>query len=116
MKKNQAIHSDERLKENIRYIDPKDIRTSNYIPLRMFNYKEDEDKRIYYGVIAQEVERLGLTNLLEIKGDGYLGVDYISLIMLKCASYERELSNLRVECQQLKDEIEKLKNDNNKKE
>ena len=110
MEKNQTFYSDERLKENIRYINPRDINTSIYIPFKSFNFKDDEAKRECYGVIAQEVERFGLTNLLEKDENGHLGVDYISLLILRCAFYEKELSNLKFEYQDLKKEVEELKN------
>jgi hypothetical protein len=72
--------SDVRLKDNISNIEPdesNDLFTLNPIH---FSYKNDKNKKIHYGVLAQDVEKV-FPNLVEEKITvGYKAVNYIELI------------------------------------
>jgi hypothetical protein len=67
-----------------------------------FNFKDDENKNTKYGVIAQDVQKAGLDELV-YENNGNLGVDYTSLLMLKIAYLENTIKNLT-------EKIEKLEN------
>ena len=86
--------SDRTLKENISLINEEDSKNSEYVSLKEFNFKEDEDKVKHYGVIAQEVQEAGLYNLVKEDKDGKLSVDYISLLILKISRLENKVKEL----------------------
>lgn len=88
-------NSDIRLKENIRGIDQSDL--TKQVDLVQFNFKDSDTKK--YGVIAQQLEQVGLQNLV-YENDGKKAVDYISLLVL-------EIQRLRNEIGELKQEINK---------
>lgn len=93
--------SDERLKENINPIT-EDLNKLTNIEFKEFNYKKDENRVKSYGVIAQDLEKAGLNNLVVEDDKGYKSVDYTALIML-------ELQRLRNEVKELKATINDLK-------
>jgi hypothetical protein len=80
------------------------------IPLRSFNFKSDDTKRLTYGVIAQEVLDAGLDELVHVKEDGTLGVDYTSLLILKVQALEDINSTLKRMLVELDERITKLEN------
>ena len=86
--------SDERLKENICLITDDLDKIAN-VNFKEFNYKKDDNKVKSYGVIAQDLEKAGLGNLVVEDDNGYKAVDYTALIML-------ELQRLRTEIEDLK--------------
>jgi hypothetical protein len=86
--------SDERKKENINYIDEESKDNVRNIPLRYFNFKEDNTKRKMYGVIAQEVEAAGFDEIVYTNEEGYKSVDYTSLLILRISSLERTINTL----------------------
>ncbi len=88
-------NSDIRLKENVRRIDQSDL--TKQVDLVQFNFKDSDTKK--YGVIAQQLEQVGLQNLV-YENDGKKAVDYISLLVL-------EIQRLRNEIGELKQEINK---------
>ena len=88
-------NSDIRLKENVRGIDQSDL--TKQVDLVQFNFKDSDTKK--YGVIAQQLEQVGLQNLV-YENDGKKAVDYISLLVL-------EIQRLRNEIGELKQEINK---------
>lgn len=69
--------SDKRLKSGIELID----QNFDKINLYQFKFKNDESQKTKYGVIAQELEELGLTDLVSENSDGIKSVDYISLLI-----------------------------------
>lgn len=93
--------SDERLKENISSIS-EDLDKIKDIEFFEFNLKNDKTKTKSYGVIAQDLEKVGLENLVVEDANGYKAVDYTALIML-------ELQRLRNEVKKLKATIKDLK-------
>jgi len=82
--------SDERLKENMERISldleiANDLSTLNPIH---FTYKNDNTKRIHYGLLAQEVEKV-FPELVENNNiNGYKTVNYIELIPLIIAKIQ----------------------------
>lgn len=85
-------NSDINVKENIENI--KDIEKAKDIDFVQFNFKDDVDKRTRYGVIAQDLESIGLDNLVNENADGIKSVDYISLLCLKIAELEQRINEL----------------------
>ena len=85
--------SDERLKKNIETISDNDIDKVKNVELKSYAFKSDNSK--HYGVIAQDVEKAGLTELVTNGADGMKSVDYISLLILKIAELENEIKNLK---------------------
>jgi hypothetical protein len=63
------VSSTIRHKENIQdYTVNQDVLMS--LDLKSFNYKNDEDKTIHYGFIAEQAESLGLDELIQLNSDG----------------------------------------------
>jgi hypothetical protein len=87
--------SDVALKENINIIDEDTIKKVGNISLLSFNFKDDKSKTTKYGVIAQEVEKQGLEELVNTDAKGVKSVDYISLLILKIEALEREIIELK---------------------
>jgi len=100
--------SDERLKENILNINKVDFDKTKDIQIKSFNFKNDNTKRKTYGVIAQDVEKAGLSELVHVKEDGFKAVDYTSLTMLKLSYLEEYCSHLNDIIKELKEKIEAL--------
>lgn len=96
-------NSDMRLKENVKDIE--DVDRVKNVSFKQFNFKDDKEKTKRYGVIAQEVEKAGLSNCVgwDGKEESYKSVDYISLL---CLAVEQ----LRKENEELKERIRKLEN------
>ena len=85
--------SDERLKKNIETISDDDIDKVKNVNLKSYVFKSDNSK--HYGVIAQDVEKAGLSELVTNSSDGMKSVDYISLLILKISELENEIKNLK---------------------
>lgn len=85
--------SDERLKKNIETISYDDIYKVKNVNLKSYVFKSDNSK--HYGVIAQDVEKAGLSELVMNGSDGMKSVDYISLLILKISELENEIKLLR---------------------
>jgi hypothetical protein len=86
--------SDRELKENIVPISNESIEKVKNVDLKQFNFKDDKDKNTVYGVIAQDVQSVGLDNLVHKGEDNKLGVDYTSFLLLKIASLEKTIESL----------------------
>lgn len=119
------VYSDKRLKKDISNIDrnkglnqlnkltPVEYRLRNKSQYMMnssytrtiSNYDEEIEntKRTYFGLIAQEVEKI-YPDLVYEKGDGYKSIDYIGLISILIQAV-----------QELNDEIQNYKRTNNMK-
>lgn len=85
--------SDERLKENINPITD-DVEKIKKVELKEFNLKSDKNKTKSYGVIAQDLENVGLNNLVVEDSDGYKAVDYTALLILKIKELENKIKEL----------------------
>ena len=105
----QSIYSssDERLKENITNVSDDDLQKTKMIEPKSFNFKNDETKKKYFGFIAQDVERFGLSELVHVDKDGFKSVDYTSLLVLKVSYLEDLCNKLISEIEELNKKIEK---------
>lgn len=88
--------SDVSLKENIAPITKEATDAVDCLTFKQFNFKDDKDKTTKYGVIAQEVEAVGLGNLVKDNGEAK-SVDYISLLILKIEALEKRITELEAE-------------------
>lgn len=86
--------SDIRLKENISTIVEDTDKIKN-VKFFEFNYISDKNKTKSYGVIAQDLEEVGLKNLVIEDADGYKSVDYISLLVLEIQRLRNEVNTLK---------------------
>lgn len=86
--------SDIRLKENISTI-VEDTDKIKKVKFFEFNYISDKNKTKSYGVIAQDLEEVGLNNLVIEDADGYKSVDYISLLVLEIQRLRNEVNTLK---------------------
>jgi hypothetical protein len=91
------------LKENIERVDYPIYANANGVAIKKFNFKNDGDRRTVYGVIAQEVEAAGLEEIVVTNEDGFKGVDYTALSLLKIAYLENEVKRLEGMIKQLMD-------------
>lgn len=89
--------SDERLKDNI-YPIIEDVDKIKNIEFKEFNLANDTSGRKSYGVLAQDLERAELENLVYEDDEGIKSVDYTSLMIL-------ELQRLRNEVKELKEKL-----------
>lgn len=87
-------NSDKNLKENISPISEEAIAEINCVNFKQFNFKADENKTTKYGVVAQDIEGVGLDNLVSTDDKGVKSVDYISLLILKIESLEKRIAEL----------------------
>lgn len=86
--------SDIRIKENISTIVEDTDKIKN-VKFFEFNYISDKNKTKSYGVIAQDLEEVGLKNLVIEDADGYKSVDYISLLVLEIQRLRNEVNTLK---------------------
>lgn len=86
--------SDERLKENI-YPISTDTEKINGVEFKEFNLVGDTSGRKSYGVLAQDLESVGLSNLVYESKDGTKSVDYTSLMMLELQRLRNEIKELK---------------------
>lgn len=84
--------SDAKLKKDVKNISDEDITRLKDIDLHEYSFNNETVKR--YGVIAQELQNAGLTNLVG-ESDGKLSVDYTSLIILYIESLKKEIEILK---------------------
>lgn len=89
--------SDISLKENIAPITKEATDAVDCLTFKQFNFKDDKDKTTKYGVVAQEVEAAGLSNLVSANEEGVKSVDYISLLILKIEALEKRIAELEAE-------------------
>ena len=85
---NFILSSDERLKDNIKTLEPKVISTK----WRTFNVK-DSDEGYRVGVIAQELE-VKHPEFVETNEEGFKSVKYIDLLISKIAELEHRIKQL----------------------
>lgn len=99
--------SDRRLKENIKKVGFEKMLAARNVTIQQFNYKNSDDNRLTYGIIAQEVQERNLPEIVYINEDGHMSVDYTSLMILKIAYLENEVKRLTDKLGQV---LEKLDN------
>ena len=89
--------------ENIQPITEEMMAKAASVEIKQFNFKSDENKTVKFGVIAQEVEKEGLENLVsQGVDDGMKSVDYTSLLCLKVKMLEEKMKMMEKELQELK--------------
>lgn len=86
--------SDERFKENIHPIST-DTKKINGVEFKEFNFVEDTSRRKSYGVLAQDLEKVGLENLVYENEEGIKSVDYTSMVMLELQRLRNEIKELK---------------------
>ncbi len=87
---NFILSSDIRLKENIETIQSSTI---DDIELKQFNFISDKDKRLRYGVIAQDLEKIHPEMVYESE-EGFKQVGYTDFLLAKINSLEIRLKRL----------------------
>ena len=100
---NGAINnpSDIKLKENIETIRNSEYDKILQVKAKKYNYKEDENKKMRYGVIAQEIEQIFphlVSELIEDDGTITKTVNYIDMIPLllcKIQKMQKEIDELK---------------------
>lgn len=98
--------SDARLKENVAEIVD-DLDKVKDVDFKEFNFKSDESKTKSYGVIAQELESVGLGNLVSEDDKGMKSVNYIALLCLKMKQMEETMKAMQEEIDSLKQQLNK---------
>ena len=89
-------NSDKNLKQNIASIKDTDLSKVSEIEFKEFKFKNEGTKK--YGIIAQDLQKIGLNNLIkevQTKNESHLTVDYISLLCLKVSQLEQEIKKLK---------------------
>lgn len=86
--------SDRRMKKKVRDVRRDDTDRAREVRLVEFVFRKGKDKARRYGVIAQELEKAGLKNLVTEDGSGMKSVDYTALLCLKVRMLERRVEAL----------------------
>ena len=71
-----------------------------YKNINIFNYKNDRKKKIHYGVLAQDVEKV-FPELVEDNMSGYKTVNYQELLPLMLA----KIKNMQEQIDELKENV-----------
>jgi hypothetical protein len=101
---NFILSSDKRLKDEIKPVQNKGV---NEIELKQFVFKDDKDKRLRFGVLAQDLEKI-YPEMVYIDQDGFKRVGYNDFLIAKAAATDERIKNLENEVKELKDIINKL--------
>jgi len=97
--------SDIRKKHKVLDIDyDSEIKISK-VPLKSYILNDDHTERKLYGVIAQDVEAVGLNELVHTDEKGFKSVDYTSLLILRISHLEKMIGNLTDKLIQLEDKL-----------
>lgn len=115
--------SDRRLKRNIKKINKNLLKFINEIELKEFIFKDDEENKITFGAIAQDLISLSRKYNINIwnynlviqgitykdkKGKSYYAIDYTQLLILKTKCLEKKIINLDNNYEKLKNRITNL--------
>ena len=98
--------SDERVKEDIRYVSLDYMRKAKNIPLKSFIFKNDPSKRRVFGIIAQDAEAAGFNELVHTDEQGMKTVDYTSFLIARIAQLENTLAILNGKIAELEGKIQ----------
>jgi hypothetical protein len=97
--------SDTNLKNNIEQIDTTGFEKLNPVS---FNFKDDDQNKKHFGLIAQELECI-YPDLVTNSEIGFKAVNYIELIPIMLA----QMKNMLTEIDKLKEEIKEIKEKEN---
>lgn len=86
--------SDKRLKQDIEGISASKKEALSNIEFKEYAFKSSPDKK-HFGVIAQDLQEAGLTELLNEDSEGMLAVDYNSLFALKLAELDEAIKAVK---------------------
>lgn len=86
--------SDERKKHDINLVDDDSKEKVKSVSLKSFRFNNDNTGRKVYGVIAQDVEAVGLEELVHTDENGDKAVDYTSFLILRIAYLEKVIGHL----------------------
>ena len=100
--------SDRNVKENIEKPNYEKFVGARNTPIFKFNYKDDEEHRDIYGVIAQDAEANNLNEVVYTDENGKKAVDYTSLMILKIGYLEHDNAILRQQLAELYERVKKL--------
>ena len=103
--KNNILFSDRELKENIEKASNETASKAARVVAMQFNFKDDPSKTLTYGVIAQDVEALGLHELVHVDKDGNKGVDYTSLMILQLEYFKERIAFLSMRIKELEEKL-----------
>lgn len=99
--------SDLRLKNNINELDENDLFKLNDLKTVKFNYNNDKNNKLHYGLIADEVENI-FPELVENSPAGFKILNYNELLPILI----RKMQVMDLQIQNLKEEIIKISNKN----
>ena len=105
--------SDIRFKKNIENADLTKCINAHKVPIKQFNYIDNESNRLVYGIIAQDAELSGIEEIVYTDVNGKKSVDYTSLTMLKMAYLEIENKLLKNKVDEISDKLDELLNKSN---
>ena len=96
---NFILSSDSTLKKNIMNLP--NTEWTNKIKFKQFQFKDDHEEKIRYGVIAQDIEKLA-PQLVSKDSEGKLAVSYIDMLIAKIAEMDKKINKLQNEILELK--------------
>lgn len=96
--------SDIKLKDNINDIEKEKLNNITKLESKTYTFKNDDNKKQHYGLIAQEVEKL-YPELVSVDKDNIKSINYIELIPLlleKIKSQDNEINEIKNQINEIK--------------
>lgn len=101
--------SDERKKHDIQNVDDASKEKVKTVSLKSFKFNNDNTDRKVYGVIAQDVEAVGLEELVHTDENGEKSVDYTSFLILRIAYLEKIINHLHYKLAMMEQKLDDKK-------
>lgn len=101
--------SDERKKHDIQNVDDASKEKVKTVSLKSFKFNDDNTDRKVYGVIAQDVEAVGLEELVHTDENGNKSVDYTSFLILRIAYLEKMINHLHYKLAMMEQKLDDKK-------
>lgn len=101
--------SDERKKHDIQNVDDASKEKVKTVSLKSFKFNDDNTDRKVYGVIAQDVEAVGLEELVHTDENGNKSVDYTSFLTLRIAYLEKVINHLHYKLAMMEQKLDDKK-------
>jgi hypothetical protein len=92
-----VLSSDERLKKDIRDVDPSDKK----VRWRQFKLRDSDKDELKAGVVAQELQEV-YPQFVRTKSDGHLSVAYTSLFAAELAKKDKQIEDLQGQIDELR--------------